>query len=153
MHPQQLAQVRGIGLSGQMHGAVLLDKYNTVLRPAILWNDTRSSEECRQMMDELPGAAQLAGSLLMPGFTAPKVRWIARREPVVLAGIAKVVLPKDYVRLRLTGDCVTDMSDASGTGWLDVAGRQWSEPLLRLSGLTVQHMPRLVGAAAGFGGG
>ena len=150
-HPKEFALVRGIGLSGQMHGAVLVDETNAVLRPAILWNDTRSSDECRLMMDEMPQAPQLAGSLLMPGFTAPKLRWLARHEPDVFARVAKVVLPKDYVRFRLTGDWVTDMSDASGTAWLDVERRQWSSALLGLSGLTTQHMPRLVEGSAAAG--
>ena len=143
-HPQAYAAVQAIGLSGQMHGAVLLDAQDHVLRPAILWNDTRASAECEQMMAELPGLSQLAGSLMMPGFTAPKLRWLAHHEPTVFGRIAKVLLPKDYVRLQLTGGHVTDMSDASGTGWLDIANRCWSEALLKLSGLSVQQMPRLV---------
>ena len=143
-HPEAYAAVQGIGLSGQMHGAVLLDAQNQLLRPAILWNDTRASKECEQMMAELPGLAQLAGSLMMPGFTAPKLRWLQQHEPARFGQIAKVLLPKDYVRLQLTGEFVTDMSDASGTGWLDIAGRSWSAALLKLSGLSVQHVPRLV---------
>ena len=142
--PQAYAAVQTIGLSGQMHGAVLLDAQDQVLRPAILWNDTRADMECAQMMAELPGLAQLAGSLMMPGFTAPKLRWLAQHEPALFGRIAKVLLPKDYVRLQLTGEHVTDMSDASGTGWLDVAARCWSDALLKLSGLSVQQMPRLV---------
>ena len=143
-HPQAVAAVQAIGLSGQMHGAVLLDAQDQVLRPAILWNDTRADVECAQMMAELPGLSQLAGSLMMPGFTAPKLRWLARHEPALFGQIAKVLLPKDYLRLKLTGDHVTDMSDASGTGWLDVANRCWSDALLKLSGLSGQQMPRLV---------
>ena len=143
-HPQAYAAVQVIGLSGQMHGAVLLDSRNDVLRPAILWNDTRASLECAQMMQELPALPQLAGSLVMPGFTAPKLRWLATHEPTVFNRVAKVLLPKDYVRFRLTGDFVTDMSDASGTAWLDVEKRDWSDALLTLTGLTRQHMPRLV---------
>ena len=151
-HPVEFGQVRGIGLSGQMHGAVLLDASHEVLRPAILWNDTRASQECVRMMEELPAAAQLAGSLLMPGFTAPKLRWVASHEPDVFAQVAKVLLPKDFVRFRLTGEFVTDLSDASGTGWLDVARREWSDDLLSLCGLNQAQMPRLVeGSAAGGG--
>jgi xylulokinase len=138
------AQVQAIGLSGQMHGAVLLDANNQVLRPAMLWNDTRASQQCKQMMAELPRAAQLAGSLIMPGFSAPKLRWLHQYEPQVFDRVAKVLLPKDYVRFMLTGEHVTDLSDASGTAWLDVANRAWSAELLTLTGLTVQHMPRLV---------
>ena len=142
------AQVRAIGLSGQMHGAVLLNAQHQVLRPAILWNDTRASQECADMMAELPEAAQLSGSLIMPGFTAPKLRWLARHEPHLFAQVAKVLLPKDYVRLMLTGEYVSDLSDASGTAWLDVKQRDWSDALLKLSGLNRSHMPRLVEGSA-----
>jgi xylulokinase len=143
-YPREYAAVKGIGLSGQMHGAVLLDAQDRVLRPAILWNDTRSAQECVDMMREMPGLAQLAGSLAMPGFTAPKLRWVAQHEPEVFKATAKVLLPKDYVRLMLTGDYVTDLSDASGTLWLDVQGRVWSDALLALTGMTRAQMPRLV---------
>lgn len=144
LHPTEFKSVKAIGLSGQMHGAVLLDKSNRVLRPAILWNDTRSTRECEQMMAEMPQAAALAGSLIMPGFTAPKLRWVARHEPEVFDQVVKVLLPKDYIRLMLTGEHITDVSDASGTGWLDVAQRTWSPDLLKLSGLDLSHMPQLV---------
>lgn len=144
VHAVAYAGVQGIGLSGQMHGAVLLDNANEVLRPAILWNDTRAAQECLDMMAELPALPQLGGSLAMPGFTAPKLRWLAQREPSVFSRIAKVLLPKDYVRLHLTGDFVTDMSDASGTLWLDIERRAWSDDLLKLTHLTQKHMPRLV---------
>ena len=148
--PVAYAAVQAIGLSGQMHGAVLLDSNDEVLRPAILWNDTRASLECEEMMADMPALAQWAGSLAMPGFTAPKLRWLARHEPALFSRVAKVLLPKDYVRLQLTGDHVTDMSDASGTLWLDVEKRAWSDPLLALTGLSRQHMPRLVeGSEAG----
>jgi xylulokinase len=142
--PAQYGQIQAIGLSGQMHGAVLLDKDNQVLRPAILWNDTRSALECEEMMAELADLPQLAGSLAMPGFTAPKLRWVAKHEPDTFSKIAKVLLPKDYVRLLLVNDHVTDMSDASGTMWLDVEKRAWSQDLLALTGLNLSHMPRLV---------
>jgi xylulokinase len=143
-HRDGYAAIEAIGLSGQMHGAVLLDSADQVLRPAILWNDTRSARECEEMMAELPSAAQLAGSLIMPGFTAPKLRWVARHEPTTFAKVAKVLLPKDYVRLHLTGEHISDMSDASGTSWLDVERRAWSHELLALTGMGVHHMPRLV---------
>ncbi len=143
-HPQAFAAVRAIGLSGQMHGAVLLDAEDAVLRPAILWNDTRSARECEEMMAEMPSLAQLSGCIAMPGFTAPKLRWVAKHEPEVFRRVAKVLLPKDYVRLRLTGGHVMDLSDASGTMWLDVARRAWSPELLALTGLGLGHMPRLV---------
>lgn len=143
-HPGEYAAAEAIGLSGQMHGAVLLDAQDRVLRPAILWNDTRSAEECTAMMRELPALSDLGGSLAMPGFTAPKLLWVARHEPEVFRRVAKVLLPKDYVRLMLTGEHVSDLSDASGTLWLDVRRRAWSDELLALTGLTRAHMPRLV---------
>ena len=147
-HSTAYAAVQAIGLSGQMHGAVLLDSTDRVLRPAILWNDTRATEECQQMMAELPAAAQLAGSLIMPGFTAPKLRWVAKHEPGVFAQVAKVLLPKDYVRLLLTGEHISDLSDASGTAWLDVAQRRWSPDLLALTRMREAQMPRLVEGCA-----
>ncbi|PQA76835.1 xylulokinase [Rhodoferax sp. TS-BS-61-7] len=147
-HPQEFAAVQAIGLSGQMHGAVLLDAQDQVLRPAILWNDTRCALECTEMMAELPSLTDLAGSLAMPGFTAPKLRWVAKHEPAIFKQVAKVLLPKDYVRLKLTGEYVSDMSDASGTLWLDVQQRAWSDALLALTGLTQAHMPRLVEGSA-----
>ncbi|MDQ7743507.1 xylulokinase [Hydrogenophaga pseudoflava] len=149
-HPAEYATTEAIGLSGQMHGAVLLDAQDRVLRPAILWNDTRCAAECTEMMAELPALSDLGGSLAMPGFTAPKLRWVARHEPEIFQRVAKVLLPKDHVRLMLTGEHVSDLSDASGTLWLDVRRRDWSDELLALTGLTRAHMPRLVeGSAAG----
>jgi xylulokinase len=147
-HPVDYAAIKAIGLSGQMHGAVLLDRFERVLRPAILWNDTRCAVECEEMMAELPSAAQLAGSLIMPGFTAPKLRWVAKHEPHIFEQVAKVLLPKDYVRLMLTGEHITDMSDASGTAWLDVAARAWSPELLALTRMTEAQMPRVVEGSA-----
>jgi xylulokinase len=146
--PAEYAAIKAVGLSGQMHGAVLLDKYNQLLRPAILWNDTRSAKECEEMMAALPALPQIAGSLAMPGFTAPKLRWLAKHEPAVFAKVAKVLLPKDYIRFMLTGEHVSDMSDASGSMWLDVEKRAWSEELLKLTGLTEAQMPRLVEGSA-----
>ncbi len=143
-HPAASRAVKAIALSGQMHGAVLLDAAGNVLRPAILWNDTRSAKECREMMAEMPALAALSGCVAMPGFTAPKLRWVARHEPDIFARVAKVLLPKDYMRWRLTGEMASDMSDASGTMWLDVAKRQWSPELLGLCQLGLDHMPRLV---------
>ncbi|MEF7613586.1 xylulokinase [Aquincola sp. MAHUQ-54] len=142
--PEAWARVRAIGLSGQMHGAVLLDGADRVLRPAILWNDTRSAAECQAMTAEMPALAMLSGCVAMPGFTAPKLRWVAAHEPEVFAQVAKVLLPKDYVRLLLTGEHLTDCSDASGTMWLDVERRDWSDDLLALTDLTRAQMPRLV---------
>ena len=143
-HPAEYAATEAIGLSGQMHGAVLLDAQDRVLRPAILWNDTRCAAECSEMMAELPALSALGGSLAMPGFTAPKLRWVARHEPEIFQRVAKMLLPKDHVRLMLTGEHVSDLSDASGTLWLDVRRRDWSGELLALTGLARTHMPRLV---------
>jgi xylulokinase len=147
-HPQAFAATQAIGLSGQMHGAVLLDAADEVLRPAILWNDTRSALECEELMAQQPAMPSVAGSLVMPGFTAPKLCWVAKHEPAVFRRIAKVLLPKDYVRLMLTGEHVSDMSDASGTAWLDVAKRSWSPELLALCKLEQTQMPRLVEGSA-----
>jgi xylulokinase len=147
-HADALAQVRAIGLSGQMHGAVLLDADHAVLRPAILWNDGRSAAECEQLARAVPRLAQIAGNLAMPGFTAPKLLWVRTHEPEVFARTARVLLPKDWLRLRLSGETVSEMSDASGTLWLDVGRRDWSDELLAATGLTRDHMPRLVEGSA-----
>lgn len=142
--PEALAAVRGIGLSGQMHGAVLLDKAGTVLRPCILWNDVRAAAECDELESAFPALHAVAGNRAMPGFTAPKLLWVRRHEPGIFARTAHVLLPKAWVRYRLTGEMIEEMSDASGTLWLDVGGRQWSEPALAATGLTPAAMPRLV---------
>ncbi|WP_209348220.1 xylulokinase [Pontixanthobacter sp. CEM42] len=133
--------VRGIGLSGQMHGATLLGKDDAVLRPAILWNDGRSEEQCISL-DAM--ARKHTGNLAMPGFTAPKLGWVRDNEPDVFSATHTVLLPKDYLRLILTGEKVSEMSDASGSLWLDVASRSWSDPMLEAVGLGQSHMPRLV---------
>ncbi|MCW2040666.1 xylulokinase [Bradyrhizobium ottawaense] len=143
-HPREVARVRGIGLSGQMHGATLLDENGRPLRPAILWNDGRSQAECAVLEQRCPSLHAMAGNLAMPGFTAPKLLWVARHEPKIFARVAKVLLPKAYVRYRLTGELIEDMSDAAGTLWLDVGLRRWSPLLLHATGLDLHHMPRLV---------
>ena len=142
--PRELAAVEGIGLSGQMHGAVLLDEQGRVLRPAILWNDVRSTRECAELEERAPELRQITGNIAMPGFTAPKLLWVARHEPERFRATAKVLLPKDHLRRRLTGEDVSEMSDASGTLWLDVGRRDWSDTMLEATGLTRRHMPRLV---------
>ena len=147
-HADALAQVRAIGLSGQMHGAVLLDADDAVLRPAILWNDGRSAAECEQLTRAVPRLAQIAGNLAMPGFTAPKLLWVRTHEPEIFARVQRVLLPKDWLRLQLSGEAVSEMSDASGTLWLDVGRRDWSDELLTATGLTRAHMPRLVEGSA-----
>lgn len=143
-HPREVAQVRGIGLSGQMHGATLLGADGRPLRPAILWNDGRSHAECVELERRCPSLHAIAGNLAMPGFTAPKLLWVARHEPRIFERVAKVLLPKAYVRYRLTGEMAEDMSDAAGTLWLDVGRRSWSAELLHATGLDLHHMPRLV---------
>ena len=135
--------VRGIGLAGQMHGATLLGADDRPLRPAILWNDGRSAAECAAMEQEEPRLREISGNIAMPGFTAPKLRWVRDHEPATFDRIATVLLPKDFVRLCMTGDKASDMSDAAGTLWLDVANRCWSAPLLAASGLDERRMPRL----------
>lgn len=143
-NPQAMQAVVGIGLSGQMHGAVLLDETDRPLRPAILWNDGRCGAECAELMRREPDLPLLAGNLAMPGFTAPKLLWVARHEPEIFSRTRTVLLPKDWLRLQLTGEKVSDMSDASGTLWLDVAGRDWSDRLLWACGMNRDQMPGLV---------
>lgn len=135
--------IQAMGLSGQMHGATLLDASNKVLRPAILWNDGRAHLQCAQLEAREPGLRKLTGNRAMAGFTSPKLAWMRTHEPDVFAATAKVLLPKDYLRLVWTSDYATDMSDASGTLWLDVANRRWSEAALAASEMTEAKMPQL----------
>ncbi|WP_321871397.1 xylulokinase [Paraburkholderia tropica] len=150
-HPHEFAQVRGIGLSGQMHGAVLLDRHDAVLRPAILWNDMRAVDECAELTARAPQLHRVAGNLAMPGFTAPKLLWVARHEPELFRRTACVLLPKDWLRLKLTGGKVSDPSDAAGTLWLDVAKRDWSDALLDACNMTRAQMPALAEGSAPSG--
>lgn len=138
-----LKQVKAVGITGQMHGATVLDAQQNVLRPAILWNDGRSFSQCQQLEAAVPDSREITGNLMMPGFTAPKVQWLRENEPELFAKIDKVLLPKDYLRWLMTGVFASDMSDAAGTMWLDVAKRDWSDSLLAATGLTRQHMPAL----------
>jgi xylulokinase len=149
--PKAWAQVKGIGLSGQMHGAVTLDEALQPLRPAILWNDGRSAAECDELLRCVPDLHQRTGNLAMPGFTAPKLMWLQAHEPTLFSRIHKVLLPKDYLRLLLTGDLASDPSDAAGTLWLDPAKRDWDDTLLAATGLGREHMPRLVDGGAPSG--
>ena len=146
-----LAAVRGMGLAGQMHGAVLLDDADRLLRPAMLWNDGRSGAECATLEAAEPRSRAITGNLAMPGFTAPKLLWVRAHEPDVFARVARVLLPKDWLRLRLTGEAISDMSDAAGTLWLDVGARRWSPEMLAASGLSERQMPRLVEGPAPAG--
>ncbi|MFD2236976.1 xylulokinase [Aureimonas populi] len=149
-HGAALADVEGIGLSGQMHGATLLDAAGAVLRPCILWNDTRAHEEARALDDAQ--ARDITGNIVFPGFTAPKLEWVRRNEPALFERVASVLLPKDYVRLWLTGEAVSEMSDAAGTAWLDTGARDWSDRMLERTGLSRAHMPRLVEGTEASGG-
>jgi xylulokinase len=146
--PAAMAAVQAIGLSGQMHGAVLLDAAGEVLRPAMLWNDGRSQAQCAALEAAVPRLHQMAGNLAMPGFTAPKLLWVREHEPATFVRVRTVLLPKDWLRFKLTGERVSEMSDASGTLWLDVAQRRWSPELLAACGLGVEHMPGLVEGSA-----
>ncbi len=136
-------QIEAIGLTGQMHGATLLDANEKVLRPAILWNDGRSEQQCYELEQKVPTSRAITGNIMMPGFTAPKLLWVAQHEPHIFDRLAKVLLPKDYLRLKLTGEYASDMSDAAGMLLLDVANRAWSEALLQATGLQHQMLPKL----------
>lgn len=140
---KQRAAITAIGLAGQMHGATVLDEDDKPLRPAILWNDGRSEQACANLETQIPDLHQIGGNLAMPGFTAPKLVWMRENEPELFSKIAKVLLPKDYIRLVMTGDYASDVSDSAGTLWLDVAKRDWSDALLNACGLSHEHMPRL----------
>jgi xylulokinase len=135
--------VKSVGLSGQMHGATLLDGADKALRPAILWNDGRSHRECEELEAAEPNSRKITGNIAMPGFTAPKLLWVRKHEPDVFKATKTVLLPKDYVRLRMTGTKASDLSDASGTLWVDVGKRAWSPAMLAATGLAETHMPRL----------
>ncbi len=137
------SDLRGIGVAGHMHGATLLDADGTVLRPCILWNDTRSHVEAARL-DATEGVRALSGNIVFPGFTAPKLEWVRENEPDIFAKVAKVLLPAAYLNYYLTGDYVADMSDSAGTSWLDVGERQWSDRLLEVSHMRPDQMPRLV---------
>jgi xylulokinase len=138
--------VAGIGLSGQMHGLVALDVADRVIRPAILWNDQRTAAECAEIEERVgfERLVALTGNRALTGFTAPKLLWLRRHEPDAFARIARVLLPKDYVRLRLTGEWAIDVSDASGTLLLDVGRRAWSDEVLAAVDLPAAWLPPLL---------
>ena len=139
------AEPAGVGLSGQMHGLVCLDAAGNVLRPAILWNDQRTAAQCAEIEERVgfDRLVELTGNRALPGFTAPKLLWVREHEPEVYARIARVLLPKDYVRLRLTGELVMDLADASGTLLLDVGRRRWSEEVLDALELPGEWLPEV----------
>jgi len=143
LKPKAIAAVEGIGLSGQQHGATLLGKDGKALRPCILWNDARSFRECDDIEKAESRAREISGNIPLAGFTAPKLLWVKKHEPKIFAQVAKVLLPKDYIRFRMTGDYASDMSDSSGTYWLDIAKRDWSEKLLAAGSMSIDQMPKL----------
>ena len=142
--PPAFRACKGIGLSGQMHGAVLLDEANRPLRPCILWNDGRAAVESAEIEASEPDSRAITGNIAMPGFTAPKLLWVRRHEPDLFRRTRRVLLPKAYLRLALTGEAIEDMSDAAGTLWLDVGARDWSQRMLAATGLERGQMPILV---------
>ena len=142
-HPAAFAAVRGIGLSGHMHGATLVDADDAVLRPCIMWNDTRSYKEAAAL-DADPRFRRITGNIVFPGFTAPKLAWVKANEPAVFAKVRRVLLPKDFLRLWLAGEHLSEMSDSAGTSWLDTGARKWSAELLAATDLDENQMPGLV---------
>lgn len=145
---RQWAELASIGLSGQQHGATLLDTAGNVLRPCILWNDGRAGAECRELLESVADFTTRALNTTMPGFTAPKLLWVAKHEPEIFAKTAKILLPKDYLRFRMSGEYVSEMSDSAGTLWLNVTERRWDPVLLAACGLAESQMPRLVEGSA-----
>jgi len=142
--PKEFSATISIGISGHMHGATLIDREGKVIRPCILWNDTRSFKECEEFEDQDFEVREISGNITMPGFTAPKINWIKNNEPENFKKIHKVLLPKDYLRFYLTGEFYSEMSDASGTLWLDIKERSWSSKLLASSYLSEKNMPVLI---------
>jgi xylulokinase len=138
------AEIAAVGLTGQMHGLVLLDRNNRVLRPAILWNDQRTGPQCAEITARAGGLVRvldLTGNAVLPGFTAPKIVWVRQNEPEAYDEIAHVLLPKDYIRFRLTGEYATEVSDASGTSLFDVANRRWSTTMAGLLQIPMDWLP------------
>src|SRR4051812_24556001 len=140
-------EIGGVGLSGQMHGSVFLPEGSAKpLRPALLWNDQRTAKQCDEITSKAGGRAKLIEMVANPaltGFTAPKILWVRENEPKVYDRTKHILLPKDYIRFRMTGDYATEVSDASGTLLLDVANRKWSDPLLSLLQIDKGLLPRL----------
>jgi xylulokinase len=144
--------IEGISFSGQMHGLVLLDENNKPVRRAILWNDTRTTEQCREIERTLGDKLlSVTRNPALEGFTLPKILWVKQNETAIYARADKFLLPKDYLRLRLTGELHMDLSDAAGTLLLDVAGRSWSEDVLKAFGISAAFCPPLVEAGAYVG--
>ncbi|WP_423250260.1 xylulokinase [Burkholderia cenocepacia] len=150
-NPDAYARIACIGLSGQMHGAVLIDMHDECVRPAILWNDGRASNEAAMLAERFAADLAVIGCLPMAGLTAPKLLWLKNHEPNVHASINCVLSPKDFLRLKLTGRRLTDMSDAAGTLWLDVRRREWYEPIITATGLRHDQLPSLIEGSANSG--
>ena len=138
-------EISGIGLTGQMHGLVLLDRGGSVLRPSILWCDQRTEVECREITETVGAARliELTANPALTNFTLPKIWWVQKHEPDVWARVAAILLPKDYIRLKMSGSRATDVADASGTLLFDVANRQWSPPMMELSRLDAELLPKV----------
>lgn len=138
-------RIRGVGLTGQMHGSVFLDRQGEVIRPALLWNDQRTAAQCQEIEERVgrDRLLRICGNPALTGFTAPKLLWLRRHEPDHYGRLAHLLLPKDYLRYRLTGELATDVADASGTLLLDVAARRWAGPVLALLDLDPAILPAL----------
>ncbi len=147
-HAAAMADVRGIGLSEQMQDAVLIGDSGALLRPAIIWSGARSNRQCAELVRDFPELVGITGVLPMPRFTAPKLMWICEHAPDVDVRIVTVLLPNDYLRFKMTGECVSDMSDAAGSGWLDEAKRKWSPLALETTRTQLEWMPNLVAGNA-----
>ena len=135
--------IAGIGLTGQMHGLVLLDESGAVLRPAILWNDQRTQSQCDEIHQRIGRERfiQISGNVALTGFTAPKILWVAENEPEIYASVRHILLPKDYIRYRLTGEFAMDKADGSGTVLFDLRQRDWSPELLKALNIPPEWMP------------
>jgi len=136
--------IEGIGIGGQMHGATLLDAAGEVVRPAILWNDGRCQAECELLHQKVPRLIKETGNRALVGFTAPKLLWVQRHEPKLWKRVRTVLLPKDYLRFRLTGDKVAEMSDGAGMLLMDVAKRRWSKAMLAACRIDESFLGRLI---------
>ena len=139
------SQIAGISFGGQMHGLVILDEEDQVIRPALLWNDGRTYEECDYLNNEIgkDKLSEYTANISFTGFTAPKILWVKNKEPENFARISKIMLPKDYIAYRLTGVHCTDMSDASGMLLLDVENRKWSKEMCEICGISEEMLPKL----------
>jgi xylulokinase len=147
-HPELMARVTALGLSGQMLGVTLLDRDDRPIRPALLWNDGRAAVECAELERRIPDFAERVGCRAMPGFCAPKILWLTRHEPEAIARTRRILLTKDYVRLRLSGEAISDLADASATLLMDTLAGTWSADLAAASGISTDVLPRLVASGA-----